>query len=79
MIYVGIDVAKDKHDCFITNSDGEVLFLLPICLSCHLAFSSSLHYNEQTIFWRILFSTSAGFPAVNFLSGGFRHLFPRPF
>lgn len=26
IIYVGIDVAKDKHDCFITNSDGEVLF-----------------------------------------------------
>ena len=26
MIYVGIDVAKDKHYCFITNSDGEVLF-----------------------------------------------------
>ena len=26
MIYVGIDVAKDKHDCFITNSNGEVLF-----------------------------------------------------
>ena len=26
MIYVGIDVAKDKHDCFISNSDGEVLF-----------------------------------------------------
>ena len=26
MIYVGIDVSKDKHDCFITNSDGEVLF-----------------------------------------------------
>ena len=26
MIYVGIDVAKNKHDCFITNSDGEVLF-----------------------------------------------------
>lgn len=26
MIYVGIDVAKDKHDCFIKNSDGEVLF-----------------------------------------------------
>lgn len=26
MIYVGIDVAKDKHDCYITNSDGEVLF-----------------------------------------------------
>ena len=26
MIYVGIDIVKDKHDCFITNSDGEVLF-----------------------------------------------------
>ena len=26
MIYIGIDVAKDKHDCFITNADGEVLF-----------------------------------------------------
>ena len=26
MIYVGIDVAKDKHDCFITNSDGAILF-----------------------------------------------------
>jgi transposase len=24
MLYVGIDVAKDKHDCFITNDDGEV-------------------------------------------------------
>ena len=26
MIFVGIDVAKDKHDCFICNSDGKVLF-----------------------------------------------------
>ena len=26
MIFVGIDVAKDKHDCFITNTDGEVPF-----------------------------------------------------
>lgn len=26
MIYVGIDVAKDKHECFITHSDGEALF-----------------------------------------------------
>ena len=24
MVYVGIDVAKDKHDCFIVNSDGNV-------------------------------------------------------
>ena len=26
MIYVGIDVAKDKHDCFIVSSGGEVLY-----------------------------------------------------
>lgn len=36
MIYVGIDVAKDKHDCFIVSSDGEVLqdvFTIPNTLS----------------------------------------------
>lgn len=26
MIYAGINVAKNKYDCFITNSDSEVLF-----------------------------------------------------
>lgn len=26
MVYIGIDVSKNKHDCFITNSNGEVLF-----------------------------------------------------
>ena len=25
MIYVGIDVAKDKHDCFIVSSEGEII------------------------------------------------------
>ena len=25
MISVGIDVSKDKHDCFIVSSEGEVL------------------------------------------------------
>lgn len=25
MVFVGIDVAKDKHDCFIVSSEGEVL------------------------------------------------------
>ena len=32
MVYVGIDVAKDKHDCFIMNSEGEILrdvFVIP--------------------------------------------------
>ena len=26
MIFVGIDAAKDKHDCFVISADGEVLF-----------------------------------------------------
>ena len=26
MIYIGMDIAKDKHGCFITDSDGNVLF-----------------------------------------------------
>ena len=26
MILIGIDAAKDKHDCFIVSSDGEMLF-----------------------------------------------------
>ena len=26
MIIAAVDIAKDKHDCFITNSEGEVLF-----------------------------------------------------
>lgn len=25
MFFVGIDVAKDKHDCLIFNSNGEVV------------------------------------------------------
>jgi len=25
MIYVGIDVAKDNHDCFIVSSEGEII------------------------------------------------------
>ena len=25
MICIGIDVAKDKHDCFILSSEGEIL------------------------------------------------------
>jgi len=26
IIYAGIDVAKDKHDCLINDSDGVILF-----------------------------------------------------
>lgn len=25
MIFVGIDVAKDRHDCFIISFEGEVI------------------------------------------------------
>ena len=25
MVYVGIDIAKEKHDCYIISSEGEVL------------------------------------------------------
>lgn len=25
MVSIGIDVSKDKHDCFILSSEGEVL------------------------------------------------------
>ncbi len=46
MICVGIDVAKDKHDCFITNSDGEVLFN-PISISNN-------RDGFETLFQRIL-------------------------
>ena len=35
MILVGIDVAKDKHDCFIQTADGKVL---------HKAFSFANNY-----------------------------------
>ena len=26
MVIVPVDATKDKHDCFITNTDGEILF-----------------------------------------------------
>ena len=41
MIYAGIDVAKDEHDCLITDSDGMVLFG-PFTFSNNLAGFESL-------------------------------------
>ena len=43
MIYVGIDVAKDKHDCFITNSDGEVLFKVFTIPNNRIGFDELFH------------------------------------
>ncbi len=37
VVSVGIDVSKDKHDCFIVSSQGEVLadvFTIPNASSC---------------------------------------------
>ena len=36
MIYVGIDIAKDKHDCCLISSDGEML-------EDHFTFSNNLN------------------------------------
>lgn len=41
MVYVGIDVAKDKHDCFIVNSDGEVLYDMLLSIADSGWFASS--------------------------------------
>ena len=47
MICVGIDVAKDKHDCFIMNSEGEVLYdvftVQTVKRDLKLCFNQSLH------------------------------------
>ena len=45
MILVGIDVAKNKHDCLITNSDGEILansFSIPNSLEGFQTLSSKI-------------------------------------
>lgn len=48
MIYVGIDVAKDKHDCFIANSDDEVLFK-PFTISNNREDFETLFHRIQSV------------------------------
>lgn len=48
MIYVGIDVAKDKHDCFITNSNGEVLFK-PFTIQNNIAGFDDLYQKIKSV------------------------------
>ncbi len=48
MIFVGIDVAKDKHDCFITNSDGEILFKAFTIHNNHVGFDE-LYQKIQSV------------------------------
>lgn len=50
IIYVGFNVAKDKHDCFITNSDREVLFKIFSIANSLYAFSvfiKKFHYRRH--------------------------------
>lgn len=57
MIYVGIDVAKDKHDCLISNSEGEIIypnFTIPnnsegFNLLCSRIISCSLDFSQIKI------------------------------
>ena len=45
MILVGIDVAKNKHDCLIINSNGEVLansFTIPNSMDGFLSLYSKI-------------------------------------
>ena len=49
MILVGIDVAKDKHDCFIMNSDGEILAKAFTFLNNLEGFNFSLRKNQIRI------------------------------
>lgn len=55
MIYVGIDVSKDKHDCYITNSDGEVLAK---------AFSFANNLDGFTMFLQRISSISSDFSTI---------------
>ena len=44
VVSVGIDVSKDKHDCFIVSSEGEVLadaFIIPNTMGVPLPFSAN--------------------------------------
>ena len=47
MIYAGIDVAKDKHDCCILGSDGEKLIpFLPFQITDPASMSFSRSYSQ---------------------------------
>lgn len=51
MIYIGIDVAKYKHDCFVTNQHGEVLmspFTIPNTMDGFNELSSRIYSLTST-------------------------------
>ena len=53
ILVVGIDVAKDKHDCFIQSVDGKFLSERIFCLSC---LPRILLYQHSKDFFRYIFS-----------------------
>ena len=57
MICVGIDIAKDKHDCCILDSDGMVradCFTIP----------NTNHFDTSGVFLSMLFRTTDFFALV---------------
>ena len=57
MIYVGIDVAKDKHDCFITNADSEVLFKV-FTIANNLDGFNDLYQKIESVMYECCFKTT---------------------
>ena len=47
MICVGIDVAKDKHDCVILNSEGKVLSLIHISFNARVSLTLPVCHRPQ--------------------------------
>lgn len=50
MIYIKIDAAKDRYDCFIFGSEGEVLAVansMDGLLSCYKVFEIVSHLKAQ--------------------------------
>ena len=66
MIYVGIDVAKDKHDCCILGSDGEILF-------SPFTFQNSLQ-GFDALYEKIL-SLTSDLSEINLLSTRYTQIF----
>lgn len=66
MIYVGIDIAKDKHDCFVMNSDGEIL-IEKLTISNDIIGFETL-YNSLIIFSNSLENFKVGLEATGHYS-----------
>ena len=79
MIYVGIDIASTKHDCFITNEHGEV-FSDSFTIENNYdgftqlreaikAFSSTGHYSQNILLLLVKFDYSVFYINPLFIDG----------